>query len=236
MTDVLNVSGGTVAKTTPTDISTAPAATTAATSNNAFSALTKDVGTFLTLLTAQLKNQDPLNPTETADFTNQLVLFTQAEQAIAQNSNLEKLIALSQTSQTSTLVNYIGKKVEAESSNFTLGATGSSLSYELPKDTTKASVNILGADGKLVKQIDGTILAGRNTITWDGKDGLGNQLPAGGSYTFSIDASNVEGTKLAGAKYFSTGVVTGVERDGTNHYLLVGKDRLEVNKVNKIIN
>lgn len=61
---------------------------------SAFSSLTKNFDTFLTLLTTQLRNQDPLDPLDTEKFTSQLVQFASVEQAIKTNQHLETLIAL----------------------------------------------------------------------------------------------------------------------------------------------
>ena len=78
--------------------------------------LSSDLNSFLTLLTSQLKNQDPLSPMDSTQFTNQLVQFSQVEQQINMNSNLTNLIGLTQQSIASNVVNYIGKTIEGPSS------------------------------------------------------------------------------------------------------------------------
>src|SRR3989338_691013 len=95
--------------------STASATTTGTTSQAAQSdaKLKDDLNKFLNLLVTQLKHQDPLDPMDATEFTSQLVQFASVEQQIHQNANLEKLIALQQGSQISSLVNYIGMNVEA---------------------------------------------------------------------------------------------------------------------------
>src|SRR5260221_13098221 len=69
--------------------------------------------TFLKLLTAQLKSQDPLKPMDSSEFTQQLVSYSQVEQQINTNSNLEKLIGSVQANQFAGSVGYIGKTIEA---------------------------------------------------------------------------------------------------------------------------
>src|ERR1700744_3366520 len=79
--------------------------------------LSSDLNSFLTLLTSQLQNQDPLSPMDSTQFTNQLVQFSQVEQQININSNLASLISLTQQSIASNAVNYIGKTIEGPSNN-----------------------------------------------------------------------------------------------------------------------
>ena len=89
------------------------AAENVATSKNK---LAKDLNSFLTLLTSQLKNQDPLSPMDSSEFTNQLVEFAQVEQQIGMNDNLTSLIGLTNQSIVSNAVNYIGTTIEGQSS------------------------------------------------------------------------------------------------------------------------
>ena len=73
--------------------------------------LAKDLNSFLTLLTSQLKNQDPLSPMDSSEFTNQLVEFAQVEQQISMNDNLTNLIGLTNQSIVTSAVSYIGKTI-----------------------------------------------------------------------------------------------------------------------------
>src|ERR1044071_9903433 len=83
---------------------------------NSSNKLAKDLDSFLLLLTSQLKNQDPLSPMDSTEFTNQLTQFAQVEQQINLNASLNNLIGLTQQSIVSNAVNYIGKTIEGESS------------------------------------------------------------------------------------------------------------------------
>ena len=84
--------------------------------------LSSDLNSFLTLLTSQLKNQDPLSPMDSTQFTNQLVQFSQVEQQININSNLSSLIGLTQQNIASNVVNYIGKTIEGPSNQAPLAS------------------------------------------------------------------------------------------------------------------
>ena len=74
--------------------------------------LEDDLNRFLNILVTQLQNQDPLDPLDANEFTSQLVQFASVEQQIYQNSNLEKMLNLQETSQISDMVDFIGNKVE----------------------------------------------------------------------------------------------------------------------------
>ncbi len=81
----------------------------------AASTLADTFDTFLALLTTQLKNQDPLDPMKSAEFTSQLVQFAGVEQSINTNKRLDKLVQLQTSSQLNSAVSFIGKTVEVVS-------------------------------------------------------------------------------------------------------------------------
>src|SRR6201989_99714 len=99
--------------TTPvsgTSSTPAPAtSTTGATSNDAMAQLSGNFSTFLTLLTTQLKNQDPTSPMDSNQFTQQLVEFSQVEQQIDTNTNLKTLISQGTTQAGTFATAYLGK-------------------------------------------------------------------------------------------------------------------------------
>src|ERR1700748_2096282 len=116
-------------------VASSTAATTAATqATTSQTKLTSDLNSFLTLLTSQLKNQDPLSPMDSTQFTNQLVQFSQVEQQININSNLSSLIGLTQQNIASNVVNYIGKTIEGPSDQAPLANGQLKSSYNLSAD------------------------------------------------------------------------------------------------------
>src|SRR5215213_9555272 len=84
------------------------------------SQLAANFDTFLLLLTAQLKNQDPLEPMDSNQFTQQLVQFSQVEQQIHSNKNLESLISLTKASGAADAVSYLGKTLTVTDGNAAL--------------------------------------------------------------------------------------------------------------------
>src|SRR6202789_478055 len=103
--------------TTPT-ISTTTTPSTNATASTATAAgldgsqqLAGNYNTFLTLLTTQLQNQNPLDPLDSNQFTQQLVEFSSVEQQVNMNTNLQTLISLQQTSDATSAMQYLGSNV-----------------------------------------------------------------------------------------------------------------------------
>src|SRR3954462_8367900 len=121
---------------TGTTLASNPTATGANKAATSKTKLSSDLNSFLTLLTSQLKNQDPLSPMDSTQFTNQLVQFSQVEQQINMNSNLSNLIGRTQQSIASNVVNYIGKTIEGPSSSAPLINGAMKASYNL---TAKAA-------------------------------------------------------------------------------------------------
>ena len=125
---------------------------------------------FLKLLTTQLQNQDPLSPMDTAEFTNQLVMFSQVEQQLRGNDTLNKLLAMQTLNMTALGVSFIGKDVEVAGTSFqSTGAGSVSMSYDMPADATKSTIRISDADGNTVYSQDGDETAGHHDFVWDGK-------------------------------------------------------------------
>src|SRR5436305_5092852 len=120
-----------MADTSTTSVATNALADAQTKVTNSKTTIAKDLNSFLTLLTSQLKNQDPLSPMDSTQFTNQLVQFSQVEQQININSNLSNLIGLTQQSIAGNVVNYIGKTIEGPSSQAPLSNGHMKASYNL---------------------------------------------------------------------------------------------------------
>ncbi|HEX7104832.1 MAG TPA: flagellar hook assembly protein FlgD [Acidothermaceae bacterium] len=158
--------------------------------------LAQDFDSFLSLLTTQLKNQDPLAPMDSTQFTTQLVQFSQVEQSINTNARLDQLVKLQSGSQAVSAVSFVGKAVEAFGDAMVLSDGAASYVYKLPHDVASATITIKDGSGKIVRTITGAPTAeGKHVLSWDGKDDQGNAL-ADGTYTFSVDAKDSEGAAV----------------------------------------
>lgn len=153
---------------------------------------------FLTLLTTQLKNQDPLNPMDSKDFTSQLIAMANTEQSIAQTDKLDELIKLNQASAiNSSLLGYIGMAVEYDGKEFAYsGGQSIQFSYNLAGDADTSTVNIYNDKDELVWSTDGEKTEGDHTVVWPGVDANGARVAAG-AYHIEIVAKEESGDAVA---------------------------------------
>ncbi|MBM3580406.1 MAG: flagellar hook assembly protein FlgD [Alphaproteobacteria bacterium] len=184
--------------------------------------LKDDLNKFLNLLVTQLKHQDPLDPMDATELTSQLVQFASVEQQIHQNANLEKLIALQQGSQISSLVNYIGMKVEAGGQKVPLEGDAAKFTYTLPAGVAKGDFNIINDKGVSVYAKDTQTTAGKHTFIWDGRDKNGVKQ-VDGDYTVVVTAQDREG-KILPVEYTVFGRVGGASAESGNVSLFMGKN------------
>src|ERR1700682_987347 len=139
--------------------------------------------TFLQLLTTQLKNQNPLDPLDTNQFTQQLVQFAQVEQQLKSNDQLTTLVSLEKTAQSTAALAYVGQTVAVDGQTAALTSKHASWTFTVPKPVS-STVTIKNATGQTVFTSSYTMQAGAQNFSWDGKDNTGVQWPDG-NYTLS---------------------------------------------------
>ncbi|MEQ9143579.1 MAG: flagellar hook assembly protein FlgD [Parvibaculaceae bacterium] len=168
-----------------------------AASSAASKAQEENFSLFLSLLTTQLQNQDPLDPMDTSEMTSQLVQFSSVEQTIATNSNLEKLIALTSSQSSGTAVEYIGKQVEAlaTAARFTETA-GASWRYSVSEDAPETTLSVIDSNGATVYTETISAKAGTHDFTWDGSLDDGGTASEG-TYFLNLAAADAEGEPVA---------------------------------------
>jgi flagellar basal-body rod modification protein FlgD len=171
--------------------------------------LAETFDTFLALLTTQLQNQDPLDPMDSSEFTDQLVQFAGVEQAINTNDKLDELLQLQNGSQLTSAVSYIGKTVEVVSDKLLLKDGASKITYGLDGNASQTTITILDEDGNTVRTVNGNTETGRHEFVWDGKDNTGNTV-VDGVYNFTVIAVGSE-NKTIDTVTAAVGKVTGIE-------------------------
>lgn len=188
---------------------------------NAQTGIAQDFDTFLTLLTTQLQNQDPLEPTDSNEFTRQLVAFAGVEQQINANQQLENLATLTAFQQNSAAVGYLGRMATVQgNTNHFDGQTSVGFEYELPATSNSTSLEIRDADGDLILRENGETTFGIHRVNWDGMDENGNPVPEG-DYTLTVRALDQDGKQLDVATFIRADV-TEVETSGLMPLLTVG--------------
>lgn len=177
--------------------------------------IAQDFDQFLFLLTQQLKNQDPLEPMDTSEFTNQLVQFANVEQSISTNRNLENLIALQAANAGLGALNYIGKEVEALGNNVPLIDGQAKFKYSLPEDADVLTIQIKDKDGHIVRDLTGSKEKGAHDIVWDGKNNSGETMEDG-SYTVEVKAIKNTETDPLGKKLDVQTAISGIVKSINN--------------------
>lgn len=183
--------------TIPTSSAASSAANATTTSNasnsgsNALASFSNNFQDFLTLLTTQLQNQDPLNPMDSTQFTSQLVQFTGVEQGILQNQNLQQLITLQGNSQMSNAAGYIGMQVNGGGNQVQLSGSQAKINYDVTDATTaKVVVTITDSSGNTINTLTETPTAlGNQSVQWDGHNASGTVVPDG-TYNIKVQAYN----------------------------------------------
>ena len=224
----------TVTSTTSTPVTTpttpvAPASTQDATQQG-IDSLADNFNTFLSLLTTQLKNQDPTAPLDSNQFTQQLVQMTGVEQQLNANSLLKQVVA-NTSNGISTAVSLIGKTVKATSDTANLTNGQAQWTYNLPATASDLKVEVLDANGNVVHaEAPTNLAAGDHAFSWNGKDLTGAQQPNGGTYTLRVTATDATGTALATTNYVQ-GVVTGVTQANGSTSITVNGGPVDWSKV-----
>lgn len=204
--------------------------------------LSSDYQNFLKLLTVQLKNQDPTNPTDTDQLTQQIAMLSQVEQQISTNKNLEKLLGLYGATQYNSLVAYIGKQIEAPGNTGALENGKATFAYYVEDDPQTFTVAVKDGTGQVVYNAIGTRnaeggftwrdnfgnlhdnpptstpVAGRNEFTWNGKNNFGNDMQEG---IYSAEFFARAGSTDLALQNYITGIVDSVDSAGDQVYLSI---------------
>lgn len=167
--------------------------------------LADDFDQFLTLLTTQLQFQDPLDPMDSSEFTNQLVSFSQVEQSIATNKNLENLISQTKTQAMSNAVGYLGKEVTIETDRAGLRNGVAKWEYGLETNSEETKLTVTDSTGKILFEGLGNNKAGLHDFVWDAPANTPD-----GIYQLSLTAQTANGSDVQYAIY-SKGRVETIE-------------------------
>ena len=176
---------------------------------------------FLTMLVAQLKNQDPLNPLDGTDFTAQLAQFSSLEQQFNMNDNLSEIQAALSAQEKGNVIDYIGKTVRTKNNTLVAkeGQVDSGI-YTLA-DRANVTIHIYDEQGLEVRKIDkGWQEGGEYHLAWDGRDNSGEPV-VNGAYSFEIEAKDEQDLFVSSNAYV-TGEVSGVTYNNGIPYLMIG--------------
>jgi len=206
--------------TTISDTSSTTAKNAAA---NPSSGLLADYNLFLKLLTTQMTHQDPLDPMDTSEYTQQLVQYSQVEQSIQQTGKLGDILGQLASQQMSAASNYIGREARFDSPVAGLGDAPAHWTYYVDGTPAAITATIKDSAGKVINTV--TLDAKtQGSYQWDGTKADGTKADKG-AYTLSVEAKDSAGNKLD-TTINSVAVVNDVVTDGTNIMLGVNGIRM----------
>ncbi len=189
--------------------------------------------TFLALLTTQLKNQDPLSPLDSNEFTAQIVQMTGVEQQLLTNDLLTMLVGMSDGG-LSGAVNLIGKTITAETDKAALQDGKATWTHSLDRNATSVKYEVINSAGQTVySESRAGVAAGEKAFEWNGKTTQGTQLSDGGTYRLKITATG-SGGETIGSSIYTTGVASGVETLNGETVISIGKLRIPVSAISSV--
>ena len=188
---------------------------------------------FLSLLMAQLKHQDPLNPLDNAQVTSQLAQLSTVQGIEDMNKNLQALAASLGTNQVTQAANLIGHGVLVPGDSISPAEFENVMGFELSRPADKVTARILDSSGRVVRNFDlGARKDGPGMLVWDGLTDAGEPAAAG-KYQFEIDA--VQGGKPLSATALSLGMVNSVSQNSQGVRLnLAGGDSVGYAEIRQI--
>jgi flagellar basal-body rod modification protein FlgD len=190
--------------------------------------------TFLQLLTTQLQNQNPLDPLDTNQFTQQLVQFAGVEQQLNANSSLQTLVSLQQTAQSTQALQFVGKTAVVSGNVNSLTNSQATWDLNVPSNSN-VTLSIANSSGQTVFTGTYSANAGNNQpFTWNGKGTDGTQWPDG-QYTLTATATDSSGNSV-GVTTQIQGVVSSVDLTQSPPLLTIAGQTYTVNQIQRIAN
>ena len=228
-TPAVNVASPVVSGTTPLPTSSSSSSS----GSTANTTIAGNFQTFLTILTTQLQNQNPLDPLDTNQFTQQLVQFAGVEQQLKANEQLTTLISLQQTAQSTQALGFVGKTAIVDGSTAVL--TNGAAIWDLSVPTSSnVNISITNSTGQTVFSGIYAVSAGENQIYgWDGKGTDGTTQPDG-KYSLTATAADSAGNSVAISTRIQ-GVVSSVDLTQTPPLLSINGKTYTVNQIKGIV-
>jgi len=189
---------------------------------------------FLKLLVAQLKNQDPLNPTDSKEMITQLSQLTSVDQLQQISARMQSLEVATMAMSNGQVTQFVGRNIEANTSSVTLNDSQNAVAtFSLASRAENVTVTFRNSDGDVIRTISaGGMFPGQRSVTWDGLDEGGNRMPAG-RYSMSVSATASGGAPVP-VETKITGAVGSVSYENGYPELIVGNARVLLGDVTSI--
>ncbi|NTW77570.1 MAG: flagellar hook capping protein [Syntrophaceae bacterium] len=183
---------------------------------------------FMTMLIAELKSQDPLNPMEGKDFAAQLAQFSSLQQLSNLNTTMSNLPSYLQAFSNAQMAGLIGDEATASGDTVTVSGSATNIAFKLPSNIAGGTLKIYNSSGSQVGSADlGSLKAGINSVAWNTSNV--NQ----GNYTYEISAVDKSGNAVTAEKLIS-GTVTGVTFKNDTAYLTINGQEVAFSNIMSI--
>jgi flagellar basal-body rod modification protein FlgD len=176
---------------------------------------------FLKLLTAQLKNQDPMSPMDPNQFMSQLAQLSTVEQSMKTNDNLTQLLDAVKSSGMRMDMAYIGRSVEASSNALALSGGSAKTAYAVDGTAAGVRIEVQNDAGQTIYATAGAAQRGRQVFTWNGAKADGTTAPDG-LYHVKISAADKDGKTLSVATVITDTVKEVRTNNGVTSLVLKG--------------
>ncbi len=228
-----NTASPIVSGTTPLPASSSGSSTASSANALASQQIAGNFQSFLTLLTTQLQNQNPLDPLDTNQFTQQLVEFAGVQQQLNTNDSLSTLVSLQQTAQSTEALSYVGKTAIVKGNTATMTNSAAVWAVSIPTASTM-DVSIASSTGQTVFTGTYAVSAGNNQpFEWNGQGSDGTQWPDG-NYTLTATAKDSTGNTV-GVTTAVGGVVSSVDLTQSPPLLTIGGQTYTISEVQSIV-
>ncbi|MGA2288398.1 flagellar hook assembly protein FlgD [Bradyrhizobium sp.] len=234
MTTTSGVASSVVSGTTPAPASSSASSSSAAAGASALAnqQIAGNFQSFLTLLTTQLQNQNPLDPLDTNQFTQQLVEFAGVQQQINTNDSLSTLVSLQQTAQSTQALGFVGKTAVVNGNTAALTNSSATWDLSIPSAST-VNISITSSTGQTVYTGSYSAQAGNNQpFAWNGQGSDGTQWPDG-QYKLTATAADSAGNPVAVTTQIQ-GTVSSVDLTQSPPLLTINGQTYTVNQIQSI--
>ena len=208
--------------------------TATATDTGSRTRLSDNYDTFLLLLTAQLQNQDPLAPMDSTQFTQQLVQFSQVEQQIRTNEQLEGLVGQYNAAAAGAALSYLGKDAIIEADETYLAGGEANWAYRLPANADSMTIKVKDAQGRVIYETTtAPRTGGEHLFSWDGTKSDGSTA-ADGVYQISIEATDASGGRITPTISVRE-TIMGVDFTGTTPVVITPAGTRELGSIRSVL-
>lgn len=187
---------------------------------------------FMTLLVAQIKNQDPTSPMDNAQFTSQITQFSMLEQLETMSAALEDNVAVGTAINNTAMLALVGRNVTVAGNDVAVSGGSPSESMIAAGANGKATIKITDENGRVVRTYTQSVTKGLNDVTWDGKTDDG-AVAADGKYTISAEVKDNNGEAVTFTNLM-TGAVSGLRYSDNQAIVMVNGEEFYVSEIYKV--